>query len=169
MPIILARIDERLIHGQVMTSEALVRHKINGIIIADRNLVNDPTSQAIFNASVLTSDYDIPDGSQYTEPERLHFFLKEKDLPKHRFLVLFRNMAGVLSAIENGVILNSLNLGNFISIDPLKKELTRSFQVGHTESEELKKLHWLIGEMYFNDLGNPNTPYSPQKHAWENK
>ncbi|MDR1164682.1 MAG: PTS sugar transporter subunit IIB [Deltaproteobacteria bacterium] len=168
MPIVLARVDERLTHGQVMTSPALATLKINGIVIADGAVCQDPLTQAIYNASIQSADYDIKFGNHYTPPEDLLSFLRSVDREKRRFLVLFRDLSSVLLAIQKGVILSELNLGNFTSRHPEKKALTRGFQVGPTESEELKKLHWLIGFLYFNDLGSKGLPYSPLKHAWEN-
>jgi mannose/fructose/N-acetylgalactosamine-specific phosphotransferase system component IIB len=165
MPIILARIDERLIHGQIVSSPALSSLRVNRIIVVDPALKESPVMQGIYNSSLQAGDCPI-DGVSYLKASELKAFLEENDSPAARFLTIFRDLGLALEAARDGNHLPSLNLGNYTSKDPLKKSLTEAFSVGPSESEALNELHSLVGSLYFHGLDSRGSPYSPSKHSW---
>jgi mannose/fructose/N-acetylgalactosamine-specific phosphotransferase system component IIB len=168
MPIILARIDERLIHGQIMSSSALARLRVNQIIIVDGVLKDNSVMQCIYNSSAQSGDCPI-EGVTYLGAAELNDFLQLNDSAAKRFLAIFRDLATALEAARDGTPIPALNLGNYTSKDPLKKSLTDAFSVGPTESLALNELHALIGRLYFNGLNSRSRPYCPAKHSWDTK
>jgi PTS system mannose-specific IIB component len=165
MPIVLARIDERLIHGQVMTSPALAGRRVNRIIVADAPLAENAALQKIFTSSTLSGDCDIEEVA-YIRPLGLQAFLEESDSPEKRWLAIFRGLTPALEAVRAGLSITSLNLGNYTSQDPQKRALTRAFSVGPGESKILDELHAAVGRLYFNGLSARRPLYSPARHSW---
>ncbi|MDR2200377.1 MAG: PTS sugar transporter subunit IIB [Deltaproteobacteria bacterium] len=165
MPIILARVDERLIHGQIMSSPALAALRVNRIIVADGKLSQSFEMQDVYNSTLQSGDYPIL-GADYVPPVELADFLKRRDGRDQRFLAIFRGPDSALEAVREGTPLPSLNLGNFTSREPGRRSLTAAFSVGPRESLVLNELHGLVGTLYFNGLGSKNRPYSPEKHSW---
>ena len=168
MPIVLARIDERLIHGQIMSSPALSSCKVNHIIVIDALLKGNSAMQRIFNSSVQSGDCPIGEVS-YLSAEELKDFMGENDSSKLRALLLFRDPGSALEAARGGCSIPALNLGNFTSKDPLKKSLTAAFSVGPEESAALNELYSIIGSLYFNGLNSRSSPYRPSRHSWDQR
>jgi PTS system mannose-specific IIB component len=166
MPIILARIDERLIHGQIMSSTALSSLKVNQIIVVDPLVKGNSLMQNILTSSAQSGDCPI-EAVIFLNAFDLSPFLEENDSPKKRFLAIFKDIENARVAIRDGVNLPSLNLGNYTSKDPLKKFLTDAFSVGQDESLALQELYQKVGKLYFDGLNSRSRPYSPQKHTWE--
>ncbi|MDR2405974.1 MAG: PTS sugar transporter subunit IIB [Deltaproteobacteria bacterium] len=166
MPIILARIDERLIHGQIMASPALSSLRVNQIIVVDPTVRENHTLQCILNSSVQSGDHPI-EGVAYLSASELKAFLRDNDEKKKRYLAIFKDLETALEVIRDGNSIPSLNLGNFTSKDPQKKSLTAAFSVGPGESKALNEIHQKVGKIYFDGLNSNSKPYSPDKYAWE--
>ena len=103
--IVLARVDDRLIHGEVITGW-IPAYKVNRIYIVD-----DAVSQDLFAKRVL----------QATAPKYLHCFvysveaaaekLTMQGSPKERLLILVKTPLTFLRLKEKGVPLDEVNLG----------------------------------------------------------
>ncbi|MDR2339908.1 MAG: PTS sugar transporter subunit IIB [Deltaproteobacteria bacterium] len=165
MPIVLARIDERLIHGQIMCSPALVSLGVNRLIIVDPLIRDNPIMQCVYDGSTQTGDCQIEEVA-YLDSHGLGAFLAGHDGPKARYLVIFRDLGQALGAAREGISLPPLNLGIYTSKDPRKRALTSGFSVGPSESEALNELHKILGALYFDGLGTDASPYSPSEHSW---
>jgi mannose/fructose/N-acetylgalactosamine-specific phosphotransferase system component IIB len=165
MPIVLARIDERLIHGQVMSSPALAKFKVNGIIIVDGLLCRNRNMQCILTSSAQSGDCHIGE-IHYVPASGLKGLLERHDSEGKRFLAIFKDLSEALEAVRGGCPLPSLNLGNYTSKDPMKKSLTDGFSVGPEESDALNELHSIVGRLYFDGLNSSSSTYRPSKHSW---
>lgn len=106
MSIVLARIDNRLIHGQVL--ESWVPHtRANCIVVASDSLGAFPMQKTLMKAAV-------PKGIR-VEIESVQAavqLLGSQDLSSFRVLVLFSTSADSLLAHELGLAFHELNLGN---------------------------------------------------------
>jgi len=106
MTVVLARIDNRLIHGQVL--EAWVPHvKADCIVVA-----NDRIASALLEKTLMAAA--VPKGIRVvidTLP-RVAEALAGGDLAGARVLLLFETSADALSALRSGVHFAELNLGN---------------------------------------------------------
>jgi PTS system mannose-specific IIB component len=152
MPVVLARIDQRLVHGQVLSSQALASFKVNGVIIADAVLSEDYESQLIFTSALGAADVEFGKGTFYLKPEEISYDLLGLDDPDSRFLVLFRDASAALRAVDAGLSLDTLNLGNYHTLSPDYLILAPSFKVSMDEMQVLDKLSEKIPKLYFGSL-----------------
>ena len=103
--IVLTRIDDRLIHGEVITGW-LPSFKVNRIDIVDDVVASDAFAKRVLQASA---------------PKYLHCFVYPVDVaaeklmaqgnPKERLLVLVKTPLTILQLVRRGVPLQTVNLG----------------------------------------------------------
>ncbi len=106
MSLVLTRIDNRLIHGQVL--EAWVPHtSANCIIVANDDVAGAEFQKALMQAAVPTNIRVIID-----TVERVAQVLSSSSLDTSRVLLLFANSGDALRAHRLGVNFTELNLGN---------------------------------------------------------
>lgn len=129
--VVLARIDDRLIHGQVVT--AWVNHvKANTIIIADEELSSNKLMQRIYMAAapnnielkILTIDETIT-------------YLKEKE--NRRVLLLGKTPQVFEKLIENNIEIDEVILGGMGS-KPDRKKVIRNSYANEEELESMKSI-----------------------------
>lgn len=100
-----ARVDHRLIHGQVIT-KWMKLIQANKIIILDDNLGKDSFMVDIYKMAAPSGvDVEILDTTQGVEKFNLNVYKDDK------VFVLFKNIASVKKSIEKGLQLKSLQLG----------------------------------------------------------
>jgi len=105
MIIVLARIDDRLIHGQVVTCWTKETN-IKRIIVVNDEIAIDPIRKTLLTqvsppgitAHVLTIDKTI---RVYNNPK----------YARDRVMLLFTNPSDVVRLIENGILIKSVNIG----------------------------------------------------------
>lgn len=104
MSVVLARVDDRLVHGQVV--EGWVPYvRAGAVIVASDEVSHDPQRCRLLNLIV---------------PEHLHLMVVPlRDLGKVvkrmksvNLLLLFEDLSDVVSAMKTGVDLDRVNLGN---------------------------------------------------------
>lgn len=133
MKIVLARIDDRLIHGQVATVWA----KVTGcerIIVCDDDVAADTIHATLLKqvappgikSSVVSVDKAI---RVYNNPKY------END----KCLLLFTNPTSVLRMVEGGVDIKSVNVGG-MSFKEGKRQITNAVSVDDKDVESFKKL-----------------------------
>jgi len=134
MIISLARIDDRLIHGQVATIWSKYT-KCQRIIVCNddvkkdsiRKILLEQVSPPGIRSNVLGIDEAI---RVYNNP-------KYQD---DRVLFLFTNPTDVVRMVEGGVAIKSVNIGG-MSFKEGKKQITRVVSVDDTDIEAFKKLN----------------------------
>lgn len=106
MKIVLARIDNRLIHGQVLESWVPTL-RANCIIVA-----NDEVAQAVMQKILMQAA--VPRGIRVIVDtiEAVAQLFHSDELADSRILLLFSTAGDARKAIESGVPLTKLNLGN---------------------------------------------------------
>jgi len=129
MAVLLARVDNRLVHGQVL--EAWVpRLGIDTILVVDRELVNDP-----FQRAILEGLSGPRLGIFLVTPERATELLGG-ELGTRRTLVLFAGIRQAVEALDAGVPFSVLNLGN-IHPKEASRVLTASVYLSAGDEEEV--------------------------------
>ncbi|MDR1036192.1 MAG: PTS sugar transporter subunit IIB [Deltaproteobacteria bacterium] len=161
MPVVLARIDQRFIHGQILASGALARRRVTGVIVADRALCGDETRKRIFDGALTAADPPVRRGAVYVDPSRICELLDAREVAAERYLAIFGDMAGVLAALDAGAALDALNLGNFCSSADDRSELYQGFTAGPSEIAELDELARRVRQIYFGPLDDPHMCYRP--------
>lgn len=134
MDIVLARIDDRLIHGQVATIWSK-ETKCQRIIVCNDDVEKDSIRRILLEqvappgirANVVGIDKAI---RVYNNP-------KYKD---DKVLFLFTNPTDVVRMIEGGVDIKSVNIGG-MSFKEGKKQITSVVSVNDTDIEAFKELN----------------------------
>lgn len=134
MNIVLARIDDRLIHGQVATIWSRAT-KCQRIIVCNDDVEKDSIRKILLEqaappgirTNVLGIDKAI----------RVYNALKYVD---DKILLLFTNPTDVVRMIEGGVDIKSVNVGG-MSFKEGKKQITNAVSVNDEDIEAFKKLN----------------------------
>lgn len=134
MNIVLTRIDDRLIHGQVATVWAK-ETKCNRIIVVSDEVANDNLRKTLLvqvappgvKANVITIDKMI---DIYKNPKYDSF----------KALLLFTNPTDVLRVIEGGVNIKSVNVGG-MSFKEGKKQITLAISLDEKDIESFKDIN----------------------------
>lgn len=130
--IVLMRIDDRLIHGQVVTAWAKVT-KGNRIIVVDDGVANDEFMAKIIKmAAPATFKIGIHTIDQAAE------ILKGDDTGE-RVIVLAKTPMTVKALIEKGVAIKDLDLGG-MGATKGRKQLYRNISISEDEKECFKEL-----------------------------
>lgn len=134
MEIALARIDDRLIHGQVVTAWVRAIGRCDKIVICD-----DQTSRDDFFQSVLRqiAPPGIPVVVRSVEETIADFQGGGSD--RSRVLLLTRGPEAMLRLLEAGIELDHVNLGGMGS-GPGRKTLHRNVAVSDDELEALRRI-----------------------------
>ncbi len=127
----LVRVDNRLIHGQVV--EAWLPHlKVDRVVVADDEAAASPLIRAAMGLAVST-DLDVT-----IEPmSKVDFYALSTDPVKT--LLLVRDVEGVMAARERGLQLDRLNLGN-VHFASGRRQVSASVFLSQDELNRLKML-----------------------------
>jgi sorbose PTS system EIIB component len=108
MPLVLTRIDDRLIHGQVVIGwgSQLRPHRI---ILCNDTVANTDWQREMFNAAGALASEDVKI-SIWTTEETISYF-KQDLIHKERVMLLFESPAEICLLIERGVPINLVNVG----------------------------------------------------------
>ncbi|MEA3464702.1 MAG: PTS sugar transporter subunit IIB [Thermodesulfobacteriota bacterium] len=133
MSVVLARVDNRLIHGQVL--EAWVPHtRADYIIVVDDEVANDPFRKLLMSSVVpKTLQVDIYSHAQ------LKSIMSGDKMDNARVLVLFATPANALRAYQDGLLFSVLNLGN-MHVGSQKCCISRTLYMDNADIEDLEQL-----------------------------
>jgi len=134
MIIKLARIDSRLIHGQVAT----VWTKETGVsrII----VVNDEVAKDTVRKTLLTQVAPPGVRAHVVDVAKAVRVYNNPKYEKDRVMLLFTNPTDVLSIVDAGVDIKSVNIGS-MSYTEGKKMITSAVAVDRKDAEAFKKLN----------------------------
>ena len=133
MKISLARIDDRLIHGQVVTSWSK-ETKCERIIVC-----NDEVAADIMRKTLL--EQVAPPGvkSNVVSIEKAIRVINNPKYANVIVLLLFTNPTDVLRLVEGGIELKTVNIGG-MSFKEGKKQVTGAISLNDKDIEAFKKL-----------------------------
>ena len=136
MPLIWSRVDQKLIHGQV--SVAWVPYlRADTIVVADSDTADDNWSQKVMMMGLPPEVATV----LFTAPEALAGLLAGPELAGRKVLAIFKDLRGVRAAIQAGLRLSHLNLGNQ-AFQPQTQEikLGHTFYAGRPDIDLLREL-----------------------------
>lgn len=138
--IILTRIDNRLIHGQVATqwSGAI---GINLILVANDKVAADPMRQGLMDMAAPSYA-----GTRYWTIEKTINTIHRASEAQKIFLIL-DNPHDALKLVEGGVPITKLNVGN-MHMSEGKRQVATSVAVDDKDVEAFKKLRDLGVEIF---------------------
>lgn len=143
MPVVLARVDERLVHGQIITAWTK-QFRVDEIYIIDDKIAEDPF---IFQVLTLSA----PSGMKFEVFTVEGAIEKLKEEKKENILLLFKSLKYPLELIEAGYPLKSLNLGN-LGAAPQRKSISKNVSVSPEEIEILNEITKRGCEVYLQML-----------------
>lgn len=131
----LTRIDDRLVHGQVMTkwSKGL---GINAIFIIDNEVAKDDFMKQIFISSGSRSGLAV----KVLSIDEAVAYWNEKSFDEYKAILLFKTVYGVYEAVKKGLPVNLINVGGVAKKKDTKFIIT-SVSIGDDEAKLLKELH----------------------------
>lgn len=133
MAIVLVRIDDRLIHGQVVEGW-LKTIRANHIIIVSDEVARDRMQQTLLAmavpSSICVTSLSVDDAASA---------IRRNQFDNDRVLLLLSRPADVMRLLEQGVALSSVNVGG-MHFAPGKRQLLRNLCV---DNEDVRALRYI--------------------------
>lgn len=152
MAIGLARIDDRLIHGQVATRWTK-ESKVNRIIV-----VNDDVAKDQVRSTMLKSVAPPGVTAHVVGVDKMVRVYNNPEYANDRVMLLFTNPQDVLKLLEAGVDMKSINIGGMAYRDG-KKMITSAVSVDEKDIESFKAIHQLGIELDVRKVSNDSRQY----------
>lgn len=134
MKIVMSRVDERLVHGQVIASWAKI-HAVKSILVIDDQLAKDTFMSTVLSmaapAGVKVELIDVEEAAQR--------ILREGVDTGSNTMLLFKTPKYALALAEKGVALKELNIGN-MGAAPGRKAISRNVYASPAEVEMFKAM-----------------------------
>lgn len=132
MGIVLARIDDRLIHGQVMTS--WLNYTGAGKIV----VIDDATAKDSFLSMIIKTLVPANIKTEVTTLEKSVEVVAA--LPKNeKVILLSKTPEAYVNLVKNGIALEKINIGG-MGARPGRKPLYRNISASEEEMNQLKEL-----------------------------
>ncbi len=140
MPIVLVRIDDRLIHGQVVEGW-LKKIRVTHIIIVSDEVVKDQMQKTLLGmaapSNVRVSTFSIQEAASK---------LKTDEFKRDFILILFSNPQDTLRFINSGVKIKSVNVGG-MHFSSGKKQILPNLSVDDSDIKAFGEMHKLGVEL----------------------
>ncbi len=153
----LARVDERLIHGQVMITLSQ-RSGVNSIFVVDDVVAMDKFMREIYmSAGSRTGQKTI-----VTTMDRMKSYWHDYNLKDYNCILLTKSVKSMYELVKDGVEIKELNIGGVAEKDSSKDiRVTKAVYINQEDAEMLKEMHQKYGveNIYFQQ-----TP-SSEKHS----
>jgi PTS system mannose-specific IIB component len=133
LPIVLTRIDDRLVHGQVTVGWTRA-YNINIIVVVDDEIATDPIQRSILQMTA-------PPGIKVTALTVDEFIdrYKKAHYDKARTMLIFTNPSGIVKVVESGVTISSVNAGG-MRFSPGKNRISKAISVDEENIQNFRKL-----------------------------
>lgn len=133
MGVELARVDERLIHGQVMTAW-VKRFWISRIVLVDDEIAQDDFMKQILAMSAPPGvKVDVKSAADAAA------WLAE-DGDQDHVMLLFKEISSALALVKQGYAMKELNIGN-IGSAPGRSAVTREVYISEPEKAMIRELN----------------------------
>ena len=144
MKIALCRVDERLIHGQVMTSW-IGNTGAQRIVIIDDDLYNDDfMKQVLILAAPPNIKIQVLNVNKFIE-------LISKNENDKKTIILFKHPKYVLETLKKGLELNEIIIGN-MGPNSEREKVTKNVYVSSKERDLLKNIEQLKCKVFLQML-----------------
>lgn len=157
----LARVDERLIHGQVMMTLSQ-KSGVNSIFVVDEVVANDKFMRDLYkSAGGRTGQKTI-----VITPDKAKFYWDEYDFKEYNCILITKTVGVIYDLVTHGIPMKELNIGGIAQKDPEKDVLvTKSVYLNKSDAEKLKEMNEKYGveDIYFQ--ATPSAPKSTLKEV----
>lgn len=143
----LARVDERLIHGQVMMTLSQ-KSGVNSIFVVDEVVAKDPFMRDLYkNAGSRTGQKTI-----VVTPDKAKFYWDEFAFKDYNCILIAKTVGVIYDLVKHGVPMTEVNIGGIAQKDP-EKDLfvTKSVYLNKSDALKLKEMNEVYGvsNIYF--------------------
>lgn len=155
----LARVDERLIHGQVMMTLSQ-KSGVNSIFVVDEVVAKDSFMRDLYkNAGSRTGQKTI-----VITPEKAKFYWDEYKFKDYNCILLAKTVKVMYDLVKHGIPMKELNIGGVAQKDPNKDLLvTKSVYMNKEDVDRLVEMRDKYGveNIYFQ--ATPSAPKTELK------
>lgn len=155
----LARVDERLIHGQVMVTLSQ-KSGVNSIFVVDEVVAKDSFMRDLYkNAGGRTGQKTI-----VITPDKAKFYWDEYQFKDYNCILLAKTIKVMYDLVKHGVPMKELNIGGIAQKDPSKDVLvTKSVYISKDDVDRLVEMRDKYGveNIYFQ--ATPSAPRTELK------
>lgn len=134
MKVVMSRVDERLVHGQVIASWSKI-HAIKSILVIDDQLAKDAFMSTVLSMAA-------PSGVKVeliTAAQAAERIAKEGMDEGANTMLLFKSPRYALELVERGVKLRELNIGN-MGAGPARKAISKNVYATPAETDLFRTL-----------------------------
>jgi PTS system mannose-specific IIB component len=135
MPIQLARIDDRLVHGQVTVGWTRLL-SINRILVINDRVAKDPIQQAVLEMAAPAGIKVTP----VTVADAIERLTKTEIIAKTTLMLIFTNPMDVLAIVQAGVSIPYVNVGG-MQFKPGKTQISKAVSVDANDIAAFRELH----------------------------
>lgn len=157
----LARVDERLIHGQVMMTLSQ-KSGVNSIFVVDDVVAKDKFMRDLYkSAGSRTGQKTI-----VITPDKAKFYWDEYEFKDYNCILITKTIGVIYELVKYGLPMKELNIGGIAQKDPAKDLLvTKSVYLNKEDAEKLKDMNENYGveNIYFQ--ATPSAPKSGLKEV----
>lgn len=155
----LARVDERLIHGQVMMTLSQ-KSGVNSIFVVDDVVANDKFMRELYkNAGSRTGQKTI-----VITPEKAKFYWDEYKFKDYNCILIAKTVKVMYDLVTHGVPMKELNIGGIAQKDPNRDLLvTKSVYINKEDVDRLVEMKdkYGVDNIYFQ--ATPSAPKTELK------
>lgn len=155
MNIQLVRIDDRLIHGQVVTSW-VNKYGIEQIIVLDDEVANDKMQKTVLK---MTAPSNI--SVQIFAIDQFLKIIQTNEIKKKTMLIL-KDPIGVLRLVLGGVDIKSLNIGGMRKFANRDIKISKAVYFSKEEQDAVAKLQELNVEIFIQMIPQDKIEYLNQ-------
>ncbi len=137
MPLVLVRIDDRLVHGQVVVGWGLLL-KPQRIILCSDTIATSPWEKEIYMGAEAMAPYPLSISVLTTEETRL--FLNDEENDHEDIILLIETPQDILELIKQGVKVEKINVGG-MHYKPGKRRLAPYIFVDDRDIELFKEIN----------------------------
>ncbi|MDR1794756.1 MAG: PTS N-acetylgalactosamine transporter subunit IIB [Erysipelotrichaceae bacterium] len=142
--IMLTRIDNRMIHGQVVGQWAGAV-SANLLVVCDDGVANDALEQSVMRMAAEAMGY----GSRFFSVQKTLDVI-EKASPNQKILLLCKTPESCRRLLEGGLALGAVQIGN-MHYSEGKKQISQKAFVSEKELEDLRYISTHCDELYIQD------------------
>ena len=154
--ILLTRIDNRLVHGQVGVTWTSTLGA-NLLIVADDEVAHDEIQQQLMAMTAESSNAGI------------RFFTLQKTIDiigkaaaRQKIFIICRTPAAVRTLLEGGVPIKEVNVGN-MHVTNGKRQLSKKVYVNDKDMEDLQAIQAMNVDLYIQDVPGDIKEHIPKK------
>lgn len=143
----LARVDERLIHGQVMMTLSQ-KSGVNSIFVVDEVVAKDKFMRDLYrSAGGRTGQKTI-----VVAPDKAKFYWDEFEFKDYNCILIAKTVSVIYDLVTHGIPMKELNIGGIAQKNPeTDLFVTKSVYLNKADAEKLKELNEKYGveDIYF--------------------